>query len=368
MNIFYFFAIQKNKIVLINFNGKGYGCNPKYIAQEILKRGLEYDVVWFVKDMNEEFPIGIRKVLIGRIKAMYEVATAKIIITNVKNDLHLLKKRGQYIIQTWHGSYSSKFLEKEAVNTLSPNYISESQKNSKQTNLFLSNSRILSKCYRESFWCDCEIMECGFPRNDMLFVKNSDEEIKRIKRTLGLNDEDKIVMYAPTFRDNGNTKAYGIDCSGVLETLEKLGGNWYLLIRMHPNVSKTKYLFDFNEKIINVSDYTDMQELLLVSDILITDYSSTVFEFSAMNKPTYIFATDIEEYQQMRGLKEDFFDMPFPICINNRELLETLNEYTVESGKDAAVQFMKIFGGVDNGTASQQVVDRIIAVIKQKVI
>ncbi|MEE0899043.1 MAG: CDP-glycerol glycerophosphotransferase family protein, partial [Acutalibacteraceae bacterium] len=122
--LFFLLPIKKSKILFINFNGRGYGCNPKYIAEEILNQKLPLDLVWCVSDTNEPLPSGIRKVKFRPdIKYFYEIATAKVIVTNVKNDLGLFKKRGQYIIQTWHGSMGGKRAEGDALDTLSPQYI-----------------------------------------------------------------------------------------------------------------------------------------------------------------------------------------------------------------------------------------------------
>lgn len=355
---FYLCPVKDNKILFINFNGKGYGCNPKYIAQEILNQKLASDIVWLVNNSEEALPKGIRKVPYKSLWAMYEVATAKVIVTNVKNDLRLLKKKKQYIIQTWHGSYSSKFLEREAEGKLAPSYLIESKRNSAQTDLFLSNSRVLSQCYRDAFWCECEIMECGFPRNDMLF--NTDiEEVNRIKESLSVSASTKLILYAPTFRDDGSCDAYSIDCIGVLNALRENGDDWKLLTRLHPNVNACDKLFPEDENIINANLYPDMQELLLVSDILITDYSSTPFEFAAMQKQVYIYAPDIEEYQRIRGLKDDFFNMPYHICRTNADLLRLVSRYKPESAVTEAKLFMERFGGVDRGDASKQVVERI---------
>ena len=120
--------IKSDKIVFINFNGKGYGCNPKYIAEGLLQNDKKIDMVWLVNSFHWKIPLEIRKVKFSSIKAMYELATAKVIVTNVKNDLRFKKKDGQYIIQTWHGSYSPKYLEKEAEENLSKQYIKESKK------------------------------------------------------------------------------------------------------------------------------------------------------------------------------------------------------------------------------------------------
>lgn len=363
MSYMYFFCpIKKNKIVFINFNGKGYGCNPKYIAEEIIRQKLDFDLVWLVNDMSVEMPEQIRKEIFRGRKGLYEIATAKVVITNVKNDLFLVKKKGQYIIQTWHGSYSGKLVEKEVMDKLSAQYIRESKKNSKQTDLFLSNSKALTKSYRDAFWCTCEIMECGIPRSDVLFREDKEEINVKVREVLGVSLEDKLVLYAPTFRDDGSIDAYNIPSERILEAL---GEGWKVLLRLHPNVDVNEVGYVYTDRIINASVYPDMQDILLAADILITDYSDSVFEFSVLRKPSYIYATDIEEYQKMRGLNDDFFKMPFKVCTSDEELIEELSKYTPEVGRAAAEQFIEQFGSFDDGNASKAVVQRIRDVIER---
>ena len=361
--LYYFYPVQKNKIVFICYNGKNYSCNPKYIAEEILSQQLDYNLVWLLRDMQEYVPDRIRKVPFEGKKALYELATAKVIITNTKNDLRIFKKKEQYVIHTWHSSFEPKKLEKEAEDKLPKRYIRESKKNSKQTDLFLSNSAMMTEYYRRAFWCKSEIMECGYPRNDVLF--NWDMDIlKQVRGELGLSEKSKLVLYAPTFRDDGSCDAFDIDCEGILNTLKNTGSEWYLLIRMHPNITMPEGKFPFGEYVLDVSAYPDMQNLLIASNILITDYSSTIYDFAVLKKPSYIYASDIDQYQKMRGLNDFYFKIPYPICRSNVELLEELKKYTHDAGVMAAEQFLEVFGGVDTGNASMRVVEKIESIMK----
>lgn len=359
-SFFFLFPIKKNKILFINFNGRGYGCNPKYIAEEILSRNLDFDLVWPVNNMSDTFPQGIRKVEYRpNIKYFYEVATAKVIVTNVKNDLGLFKKRGQYIIQTWHGPMGFKRCEGDALDTLSPSYIKESKHNSKQTDLFISNSRELSNYYRTAFWCECEIMECGFPRND-IFFRDSNSVNAKVREFFGIDKNSKIVMYAPTFRDDDSTDAYRLDTERLLSAFNKQGGNWVLLIRMHPNAAKHSDVFKYGDKVINATLYPDMQELLFVIDALITDFSSTVCEMALMKKANYLYAVDLEEYNALRGLQPAFSKMPYKFNTTMDNLIKTVSEDTAENIVKNAEKFVTDFGFTDNGTASKQIVDKIL--------
>ncbi len=361
--LFRLFPIKKNKIIFNNFNGRGYGCNPKYIAEELLSRNLPLDKVWIANGNEKSLPEAFRQVSYGSLRQMYDTATAAVIVTNVKNDLFFIKRKSQFMIQTWHGSYTSKKIENQAPDKLSPQYLRESRKNSAQCDLFLSNSKALSDCFRNAFWCKCEILECGFPRND-IFFEDSAPVIRKVKEKLGVPESAKLVLYAPTFRDDGATDCYSLDAEGVFETLQKTGDDWRLVIRLHPNVAESASIFNYSDKVLNGSVYPDMQELLIACNILITDYSSTVFDFAVMKKPSYIFAPDYEEYQELRGLTDDFFNMPYKVCKTNEELLGLLSDYSDDGGVVAAEKFMEFYGGVDNGTAAKSVVDRILSHMK----
>lgn len=350
--LFFPCPVAKKKIVFICFNGKTYGCNPKYIAEEMIRQELDYDMVWLLRDMEVLVPQQIRRVLFDSPRALYELATAGVIITNTKNDIRILKKKGQFVIQTWHGNFEAKKEEREIADMLPPRYVKESIKNSKQTDLFLSNSAEMTAYYRRAFWYDGEIMECGYPRNDILF--SWDPEIPaRVRKYYGLPEDAKLVLYAPTFRDDGSLDAYDLDFQGVVD---KLGENWYLLVRMHPNVVVPEGRFPFDEYVLNASPYPDVQELMIASDILITDYSSTIYEFAMLKKPSYIYASDLDDFQKIRPLNDFYFEMPYPICRTNEELLQELSKYTPASGVAAAEAFMTKFGGVDKGDAAKRVI------------
>lgn len=355
--------IQRNKIVFNSYYGRGYSDNQKYIADEILRRKLPYDLVWLLKDMDEPMPQGIRKVKYNRIRCDYELATAKIILSNTKGDLHFRKKKSQYYIQTWHGSFGLKYIEGDAERTLSKRYIDKSKKDSAQTDLFISNSRLQSEEYRRALWCNCEIMECGFPRND-IFFENRDKDA--IKRKIGITPSCRVVLYAPTFRDNKDFSCFQIDCKSVLKTLcSKTGDDWVMLMRLHPSIRNKQGVFREDNNIIDVTKYNDAQELLFVSDALISDYSSTMLDFVIQRRPIFIFATDIGEYKKMRGLKPMYFELPFDICTSNDELAISIANFDEEQYQKKLDDFFKLYSPYDRGTASESIVEKIRSYVNE---
>lgn len=368
-NIFKYLPIKKNKIVLNNFYGQGYGDSPKYIAEEILRQGLPYELVWLTKDEKKEIPHTIRKVKLytknwlPSIRSIYEFSTAKVIISNVKMEPSYHKRNSQFYIQTWHGSIAFKAIEKDAQDKLEPRYLKGSKKDSSLINLFLSSNSIQTKEIKDCFWYEGEIFECGSPRNDILYRPVDQKEV--IKQEIGLATNKKIVLYAPTFRDNGNTDVYSIELERIREILvDKTGDDWYMLFRLHPNV-KQENLIKTSQTIIDVTSYQDMQQLLFIADILITDYSTIIYDAAIMHKCIFLYTPDLEKYNTERGLKPIYFNLHIPFNHNKQELIDQISNFNEELYLKNLDKFLLSFTIFDDGHASQRVVNRIKQVINQ---
>lgn len=348
----------ERKIVFLNFEGKGYGCNPKYIAEELIKRKFDGELVWLVKENDQFMPCNIRQVDIEKRESFKELATARVIVNNVKGDINFKKREGQYYIQTWHAGFSPKLLEKDASATLPKSYLLESKYNSEDSDLFISNSIAQTEEYKRAFWCQCEILESGLPRND-LFFKYTSEMKYNIREKIGIKNHNKILMYAPTFRGkNDSLEEYGLDFEAIKEAIcNKFGGEWTILVRMHPNII-TKVCDNLIYK--DVSKYPDMQDLLLITDILITDYSSSIFDIIEMNKIAFVYANDIDRYQSIRGLKTDYFELPFGIAENNNDLIENIKRFDEDKYKQMIQNVKNRYCTFDNGNAAEMVVDKIL--------
>ena len=354
--------VRRNKIVFNNFRGHGYGDSPKYIAEEIIRQGLNYDMVWLVDNMNLKFPSEVRKVSLSSIRTSFELSTAKVIISNVKVSLPYHKKRSQYYIQTWHGSVSFKDIEKDAKEKLQPQYLKETIADSKLIDLFLSCNSIQTHEIQTSFWYDGDIYECGSPRNDMYY--KSVQYKDNVKKCLGLSLDTKIVLYAPTFRDDHRTDVYNLDLEKIKKSLAaNFGGEWCVLVRLHPNVMG-KNIVELCDNTIDVTSYPDMQELLLISNILITDYSSTIYDAAIMRKIVLLYAPDLEEYKEKRGLKPFYFTLPTRINQTNDELLEYISEFDETMYMQRLKGFLSTFRVFDDGNASKRVVEKINEITK----
>ena len=349
--------VKRNKIVLNNFHGFGYGDSPKYIADEIIRQKLPYDLVWLVSDMSSEFPPEVRPVKLQSARASYELSSAKVIISNVKVALPYRKKKSQFYIQTWHGSVAFKAIEKDAQDKLRHQYVKESMADSKLINLFLSCNSIQTQEIKSCFWYDGEVFESGSPRNDMLYKPK--EYQQAVRKKIGLAEGKRLVLYAPTFRDSHRTDVYDLDLIRLKECLDSSWGDeWQVLVRLHPNV-QNRHLFAGNEFVTDVTLYPDMQELLLIADALVTDYSTIIYDMAIMHKPILLYTPDLDDYKGDRGLKPVYFNLPTCICQSNEELLDYVSHFDHDEYSNRLNGFLGDIQIFDDGFASQRVVDRI---------
>lgn len=354
-------SIKKSKIVFIQGNGGGYKCNLKYIAEEIHRQKLPYDMVWMVERYDIEIPKFIRKVKYNRIRAVYELATAHVMINNSKSLYPVKKKKGQVFIYIPHGQPGCKCAEGDAI--LPEKWLRNSKIHSSLTDVFVSMGTYHTQVLKDTFWVpkNAEIWEIGFPRNDQ-YYKDAKDKQASIRKKLNISEETKIVFYAPTFRDSGTTEAYDLDLQRLLRTLEcKFGGHWLLFITLHPCFAWFKHPpYHFCENVWDMTNYTDIHELLLVADIAISDYSSVALDFSNTRKPVFLYASDIDEYTAMRGLKDMYYKLPFALSKNNDELEQAILQFDANEYSTKLEAFYKLYGSVDDGHASERFVKKLI--------
>ncbi|QKT15266.1 CDP-glycerol glycerophosphotransferase family protein [Limosilactobacillus reuteri] len=359
--------IIKNKIVVDNFGGKGYGDNPKYIVESLLKKKINLDIVWLVNDMSTVVPNGVRKVKYNTPSSIYELATAHVWIDNIKNSIKPHKRKGQYYIQTWHGGIGLKAVERQVEDKLSPKYVSKSKQDAEQTDLMLSDSSWTTDIFKNWFWYDGPIKKTGFPRNDIL-VKPLKSLKEKVYSFFKIDSKKKIILYAPTFRDNSNISAYQTNFKKIIEAAnKKFNKNYVVLIRLHPNTwDELKHrnikLYDFSDEIIKASNYPDMQELLAVSDILITDYSSCMFDGMIGKKKVFLFVNDLIEYSSYdRGLLFNIKDLPFELAFNNTDLVNKVLSFNEKKYISNVEDFEKKLRIFEDGNASDRVANLIIS-------
>lgn len=363
---FYFFKIKNNKIVVSNYYGKGYGDNPKYIVNTLLKKKLNLDIVWIVDNFDYELPKEIRKCKKYSIKSIYEFMTSKIWIDNCRKYYfyNILKKSDTFYIQTWHGGVGLKRCERDVENKLNKNYVLSAKKDSKLVDYFLSCSEWQTRYFKKYFWYKNIILEYGLPRNDIFFYPQVLYKDK-IYSFYNIKKDIKIVLVAPTFRNNQKVDEI-IDFKKLQKSLEKkFDSEWVILLRLHPNIRDISV--NLPKNVLNVSQYEDIQELLCASDILITDYSSIMFDMLLLGKPVFIYAKDISDYANERNFTFEFSKLPFSIASNDIQLSNNINDFNKIIYDDNILSFKNKLGLYDDGHASEKVCELIEKIMNGKV-
>lgn len=354
--------IKKKKIIFWSDNFKSYGDSPKYLTEYILKkRGSEYDIVWvFNSDFvpPSDFPNGIRIVKYFSIQYLKELHTAHYVICNTRTGVAQMwdKRRGQKYIQTWHSSIRLKKIERDTEDNLPVEYIENAKKDSSKIDIIISGCDFSTKIFHNSFWYNGPIFKSGTPRCDIFF--HNDRIKERVCNHLCLDYKRPIVLYAPTFRNRKEAELHGLEIPSLKSKLRELTGiEWEFLFRFHPNVQTSNYI---SEDGIDVTKYPDMQELIAISDLLITDYSSCMFDMAIAGKVCILYVPDIENYQRKeRGLYFDIKSLPFPIAKDNNQLIDILTSFRVGEYNKKVSYFLKSVGSYENGNACEKILNYI---------
>ena len=358
--LFYFCPIKKNRICVYNFMGNGYGDNPKYLVEELLKRG-KYEIIWFVNDLNLYMPEGIKKVKYGSLKSIYYMTTSRLWLDTVRNNPKpLFKRKGQYYIQMWHAGISVKGVEKDVENHLSKWYVDCAKRDSKFADVILSNSKKETELIKRAFWFNGEIFEFGLPRDDVLFKPRADE-IKKLKKKYGIENK-KIVLYAPTFRNN--RKFYdGIkfDYKQLVDALnKKFNDEFVFCLKLHPNDVGLKKL-DMFSGAVDLTAEPDSQLVLSACDVVISDYSSMLLDFILTGRFSFIFAPDYNEYiSKERLLYLDIKEIGIPFANNFEELVGNIENLNEQDYHNKINKLLDYYGIVEDGNSSSLIVEELI--------
>ena len=348
--------VDKKKVVFCSYYGRGYSDNPKAIADAMLAAKIDAKLVWLVKNEKEaaSLPAGIKPCPYDSVKRIWELATARVWVDNCRK-YDRFKKKNQFYLQTWHG-FPLKRIEKDAIESLPADFERGAMRDSKHTDLLLSNSAFETEVLQRCFWYDGEIAEYGSPRNDVFF-KPDPKVSAKVREMFALPEGRKMVLYAPTFRADHSIEAYFLDAKRLHDACcKRFGGEWTVLIRLHPNVAQqSKTLFPYDGKtIVDATMYPDMQELLSVADILITDYSSSMFDFALSGKICFLFALDVDAYMKDRNFYFSLQDLPFPLVNSNDAMVNLVETFDVEKYNNKRKAFYDELAFCEDGQASHR--------------
>ena len=365
--IFYVCPVKNNKITFCNFTGRGYGCNPKYLAEEF-RKDKKYELVWFVDDVKDKsIPNDIKKVKYGSLKHYYHLITAKLWIDNIRNNIKpIFKRKKQIFVQTWHGGFGVKGIEKDVEEFLTKQYIKKAKQSGRLEDYILSGSESQTEQIKRAFWTNAEILKLGIPRDDVLFEIN-DSKISSIKKELKIEDK-KVILYAPSFRvDKDFYKNLEFNSEQIIESFnKKFGGDHVVAIRLHPNDATPENLSHF-KNVIDFGKISDSHIALHLSDYLISDYSSMVFDFARLDRLSIIYAPDYDNYLKTeRKLYVDFRNLMFPFIENFKDLPSIIEKISENEYKEKLKEFCENTGFYDNKNSSERVVNYLKNIIKNK--
>lgn len=367
------FPINPNKVVMWTFEGNGgFGCSPRYIAQELLRRNgageTRYQIYWLVCDMEKEFPPEIQKVRSTLWSRAYHLSTARFWVANTRTFYGAKKRKGTAYFQTWHGTVSLKPIGKYRGDQLPQMACLASEADSRLMDYALSGSRWCTETWRDGLIYQGEILETGTPRCDVLFT-GAEEKRRQLREEYHLPMDSRILLYAPTFRGGSQNTARGVSAeavsiqfSQVIRALEeRFGGTWYVFLRLHPQLAAQMGRMpvgDGDIRLIDVSQRPDMNEIIAASDGMITDYSSAAFESMLIRQPVFLYIDDLREYIADRGkLMFTWEEIPFSVAFDPEGLVRNILAFDQEKYEGDVERFIKKTGIIEDGHASQRVAD-----------
>lgn len=370
------FPVKKNKVLACVSGGRRYDDNQKFIMEELHKLIPDLDIVW-VKDPKYEYelPEWIRPVKWRSWRWLYEYATARIWTNNCGELDYIVKRKGQLYVETWHGGLGIKKVAGDIIGHYAAKNKTKLFKNpSDMADVYISNSDHLSIIFRRAMRYHGPIWKCGYPKNDML-VKNDPEDGVKARKDLGISQDHKVLLYAPTWRlrftqeQHIDMTVYDLDMDRLKKTLtEKFGGEWTMLLRFHPSLRRyAKGYQEAHPDVMDVTDYQDMQRLLMATDVIISDYSSCIFDAALRRIPCFTYATDFEQYKyEERGVYYEMEELPFPYAKNNDELEQNVKVFNMEDYLKKWDTFAVRMGLNETGHAAKDIAQKMADFIHGK--
>ena len=362
---------EKNMVLFISFHGRGYSDNPKAIYEYLRKQNSDLKYIWAIKNHKQKnIQIeGAKVIEYFSIPYFYYLARSKYWVVNCKLPTYILKKENQVYLQTWHGTplkrlahdivldnkdttfYRSKMSAEEMYNTYDEDV--------RKYNYMISPNPYSTKVFKSAFRINEErLIETGYPRNDIL-VNSTNDQIVRIKEKLGLPKDKKVILYAPTWRDNsyvieGYTFKLQVD---FRKWQEALGEEYVVVFKPHYLIINDFDIKAFEGFVYEASATSDIAELYLISDLLITDYSSVFFDYAILNRPMYFYMFDLDEYaSELRGFYFDIYEtLPGPIVQNENDLLAQIKNSNFDY--DRLKKFNQEFNEFHDGQCAKKVCD-----------
>lgn len=361
-------TVKDNWVFCESFFGKSYSDSPKYVYEYLQKNYPgKYRFVWVIDNKKSKIPYKHKKVKRFSIRYCYYLARCKYYIFNSRQPVWIKKRKGNVFLQTWHGTPLKKLVfDLEDINSATPRYKKQTYKQSRSWDYLIAANQYSSDIFRRCFMYDKVMLETGYPRNDIMHWYNKEEIARELKEKLGIPKDKKTILYAPTWRDDEYyTKGqYKFSLKLDLNLMrERMGDEYVILLRTHYFIADSLDVTGLEDFAFNFSDYDDISELYLISDYLITDYSSVFFDYANLKRPMLFFTYDLEKYRDvLRGFYIDIEEeLPGPLLFTTEEIIDAFGriDEIEEEYRDKFHVFYEKYCSWEDGHASRKVANEV---------
>lgn len=361
-------SLKENWVFCESFFGKNYSDSPKYVYEYMQKNHPgKYRFIWVIDKKNTRIPYKHKRVKRFSIRYFYYLARCKYYIFNGRQPVWIKKREGNVFLQTWHGTPLKKLVfDLEDINSATPRYKKQTYKQSRLWDYLIAANKYSSDIFKRCFIYNKEMLETGYPRNDIMHWDNKEEIADKLREKLGIPKDKKTILYAPTWRDDEYyTKGqYKFSLKLDLQLMrEEMGDEYVILLRTHYFIADSIDTTGLEGFAFNFSKYDDISELYLISDYLITDYSSVFFDYANLKRPMLFFTYDLEKYRDvLRGFYIDIEEeLPGPLLFTTEEIIDAFkNMNKIEDEyKDKYDAFYEKFCSWEDGQASRKVANAV---------
>lgn len=361
--------LDDNTIVFESGQGRQFGDSPRAIHEQLIKKGDTRRKVWVYHKrltVTDDHTIVVKR---HSPAFFWYLATAKYWVNNHNFPNYIHRRRNGIYVQTWHGTPLKRmFLDQDNFYGRDSGYIDRVKEASNQWSALVSPSPYATSAMRSAYGYKGPVYEMGYPRNDVLRGPRTNEIRTSVRHRLSIPKNKTVVLYAPTFRDDQPTSRgrFAFDWPfDPTRFFEHFGEDVVLLVRTHVLVNTKLPIPDsLKSNIIDVSSHPDIQELFLASDMLVTDYSSSFFDYSVLERPIVFYAYDLDNYRDnLRGFYLNYTeDLPGPIVRTTEQLFSAIERSmsAPEEDQEKLRQFARLYAPNDDGQASERVIDRLL--------
>lgn len=353
--------INPEAMLFESFGGKSATDSVRAISDEIGRTRPDCKRYWTIADYSVSVPEGCTGVLIYSADWYRILNTAGTLVNNNNFPHYFRKREGQVYIQTWHGTPLKKIGNHTPVANLSASYRRLMEREAQFWDLLIAQNEFAGETLPRAFGYRGNVVTAGYPRNDALHTVDSVDRRSKVRSALGLDEDAFAILYTPTWRDNVRTAQNRFDVVNYLdfeEIAEALGSRFRVLSRGHHNVAGQRKTAD-RSTYIDVTSYPEIADLYLAADLMITDYSSSMFDYCGTKKPILFLAPDIEQYEnETRGFYFNFRDAaPGPILSSTSEVIDAIRRLdTINSQYQAKyLAFVAKYAALDDGRSAQRV-------------